>query len=537
MALNLSTPGVYVQEPPASSHPMVGVATSVPAFVGVTASGPDTTPVPVHSWDEYQQQFGGLAWNAMVSWAVYGFFAEGGSRCYVVRAPDLAQASAAHMWTGPLAVHAITPGAWGNALCVCVSDAAAQPPDGSEGASPAFSFNVLMDPTLPAPPGGPVARLQSLVQGNSLPSMVVDGKSWVVLEQFSGFTAASLQNGELTSRVNNLSILVRLAVAPLNQPQRPANTGALPLSGGTEPRLDVPTALRALDLVTELSLLALPDSVSATAPDGTVSLAAQAAQIQAGLQYCEARTSLFMVADPPAGLDVNSVIAFKTGTGTAPEGNAAPLVSSYGAIYYPWAFVFNAATASNVPMPPSGLVLGRYAGTDQAVGVFQAPAGVHNGALPSVTELALRLTDSDQDQLNPLGIDCLRSFPLYGNVIWGARTLSADPEWLYVNVRRLLIYVEQSVKVGLSWVVFAPNTHSTQALVTAQVTQFLTALWQAGGLIGSSASQAFHVTCDQSNNPPEVQAQGMLYVTLSLAVTHPAEFVVLQIEQQAAQSS
>ncbi|MGE3348967.1 MAG: phage tail sheath family protein [Ramlibacter sp.] len=535
MVLNLATPGVYVQELPGSPG-ITGVSTSVAAFVGVTASGPVQTPTRVSSWNEYQQHFGGLAWNAMVSWAVYGFFAEGGGPCHVVQAADLAKATAARLCTGPLTLSAATPGAWGNALHVRVSNTPLPAGSGANPTTPLFDLSVLLDPALLAPPGGPVARLLAFVQANTLASVEIDGKRWVVLEQFSRFTAGSLLNGELASRVNGQSIFVRVAVAPLTEPQRPANTGALALAGGSEPRLDLASALTALDSVPDISLLALPDTVSATGPDGEVSVAVQATQIQTGLQYCETRTSLFMVADPPAELDVPGVLSFKTGAGTAPGGNPQALNSAYGALYYPWVFVFHAPSATQVPMPPSGPVLGRYVYTDQSAGVFKAPAGVTDGALPSVTQLATQLTDSEQGQLNPQGINGLRNLINYGNVIWGARTLSVDLQWTYVSVRRLVIYVEQSLRQGLQWVTFAPDANPTWAAVTAQVSQFLTGLWQAGGLFGATAAEAFFVTCDASNNPPEAQMQGVLYVTVGLAVTHPAEFIVLQVSQPVAQA-
>jgi hypothetical protein len=227
---------------------------------------------------------------------------------------------------------------------------------------------------------------------------------------------------------------------------------------------------------------------------------------------------------------VQGVLGFKTGSGTSPALN-----STYGALYYPWIWIYNPLSGFNVPIPPSGPALGRYAYTDTNVGVWKSPAGVNDGLLLSAVQVQTTVTDADQDSLNPNGIDAIRNLLGYGNVIYGARTLAATgSEWTYISVRRLFIYVEQSLKQSLQWVVFEPNDDQTWAAVTRDITAFLTTLWQAGGLFGATAAEAFFVTCNATNNPPETRALGQMYIDIGLAPVYPAEFVVIRMTQKVA---
>lgn len=509
---------------------ITGVPTSVAAFVGATETGPLMQPTAITSWAAYQQQFGAPAWQALVSWAVYEFFREGGSVCYVVRTTDLAGATAASTSatasSGQAVVTAATPGTWGNQLAVLAApvptaqeaaDAASNPTTAAAGAA----LSVLADATAPD------ALLQAYIRANNLTTQVLGGNSWFVLEQFSAPNASSL-----ASRVNSQSIFVRMAAGAALDATTP-----VPLAGGSAPRYDFGAATALLDPVPDVSLLAMPDIVTATDLKGQPSLAQQAGLINAGLLYCQNRGSVFYGVDAPAGLDVPGILSFKTGTGTAPGGNPSALTSDFGALYYPWVFVYHAATGANVPMPPSGPVLGRYAWTDAQLGVFKAPAGTMAGALQSVTMLERSVSNVEQGLLNPVGIDCIRSFPEYGNLIWGARTLSPNPDWTYVSIRRTVIYVEQSIKQSLQWAVFEPNDDQLWGAVTRAINTFLTALWQQGGLMGATTHDAFFVTCDASNNPPEVVQDGLLNVDIGLALAHPAEFVILRIQQQTAATS
>jgi phage tail sheath protein FI len=177
-------------------------------------------------------------------------------------------------------------------------------------------------------------------------------------------------------------------------------------------------------------------------------------------------------------------------------------------------------------------VLGCYASTDANAGVHVSPAGVVNGHIPSATSLTQWVTESDQDSLNPAGINAIRSIPGYGITVYGARTLAGPGEWQYVAVRRFVTFFEQSVKTFLETIVFAPNGEMLWATASAVVTAFAYQLWQQGALMGTTSKDAFFVTCDDTNNPPEQRMKGVLIIDVGLAVLYPAEFVVLRVSQK-----
>ncbi|MGX9783037.1 phage tail sheath family protein [Janthinobacterium lividum] len=538
-------PGIYIQEVP-GTRSIQGASTSTPAFVGVTETGPYMQPILLTSWAAYQRTFGQLAWYAMVSWSVYEFFNEGGAACYVVRASDKASAKCASA-KQPLAVTAVTPGPWGNAISIMISNASATDPSITPApTTPVFNVTVMVAAALMGTPAAPVVAtmpnllLQQYIVQNSLSPQTFGTASYYVLEQFNGFTANSMINeankpSALATQINANSMFIRVAVnstASPTPPVRPPNGGPTALSNGGNPNYDLTDATKLLDKVQGLSLLSVPDTVTATDNSGKQSLALQGTLINAGLMFCIDKRNLFYVIDPPFGQSVQDILSFKSGQGQAPKGNPNALNSDFGALYYPWVYIYNPIAGANVPIPPSGPVLGRYAYTDINVGVFKSPAGVNDGALMSAVLLDQSLTDADQDLLDPEGINAVRNFINYGNVIWGARTLALNTEWTYVSVRRLFIYVEQSLRQSLMWVVFEPNDQQLWSSITRDVSAFLTTLWQQGGLFGATAAEAFFVTCDESNNPLDTRMLGQLYIDIGLAAVYPAEFVILRLTQK-----
>lgn len=303
---------------------------------------------------------------------------------------------------------------------------------------------------------------------------------------------------------------------------RPVNTGNTAVTVGL---VDIDfigdaatkNGLHAFDTVDDINILAIPDRPG----DREVIIAAYS--------YCQNRRDCFFVADPPFGLDPQSVLAFKEGTGTY-AGNA--FNSSYGALYYPWILVTDPVTGGNKSVPPSGAVAGTYSSTDVVRGVHKAPAGTIDGYLNSAVGIERIVTKGEQELLNPEQINVIRSFPGAGIVIWGARTLSADPEWRYVNVRRLLLFIEESIDEGSQWVVFEPNDRSLWARVKRDITAFLTNVWRSGALFGSVQDEAFFVKIDDENNPPEVRDAGQLIIDIAVAPVKPAEFVIFRITQR-----
>ena len=204
--------------------------------------------------------------------------------------------------------------------------------------------------------------------------------------------------------------------------------------------------------------------------------------------------------------------------------------SKYAALYYPWIEVMDPLRNQPMMIPPSGHVAGIWCRTDSSRGVHKAPA---NEVVLGSNGLAFQVTQAEQGGLNQVGINCIRSFPGRGIRVWGARTLSSDPEWRYLNVRRLFNYVEKSILQGTNWVVFEPNDPKLWDSVKRTVTMFLRRVWRDGALFGRQPAQAFFVKCDEENNPPENRDAGILTVEIGIAPVEPAEFVVFRLSQLA----
>ncbi len=202
--------------------------------------------------------------------------------------------------------------------------------------------------------------------------------------------------------------------------------------------------------------------------------------------------------------------------------------TKYAAFYYPWVKVVNPDTGMQQVVPPGGHVLGLYARTDVERGVHKAPA---NDTLRGVVDLEFQITKGEQDLLNPKGVNVIRAFPGRGIRVWGARTLSSDPLWKYVNVRRLFIYLEESIYNGTQWVVFEPNDDKLWARVRRTVNEFLTRIWRDGALVGSKAEEAFFVKVDRSTMTQDDINNGRLIVLIGVAPVRPAEFVIFRIAQ------
>jgi phage tail sheath protein FI len=205
--------------------------------------------------------------------------------------------------------------------------------------------------------------------------------------------------------------------------------------------------------------------------------------------------------------------------------------SKYAALYYPWVQVADptpGAGGATMAIPPSGHMAGIWARSDTERGVHKAPA---NEVVRGVISLALDVTKSEQDSLNPVGVNCIRAFPGRGIRVWGARTLSSDPSWRYINVRRLFNFVEESIQLGTQWVVFEPNDLDLWQRVKRTINAFLTRVWRDGAQFGATPQEAFFVKCDAENNPPETRDAGQLIVEIGIAPVKPAEFVIFRISQ------
>jgi hypothetical protein len=263
------------------------------------------------------------------------------------------------------------------------------------------------------------------------------------------------------------------------------------------------TGLKCFDEVDEIAIVAAPGQISAAVQDALLS-------------HCETRKDRFAILDSPETIT--------GGIDKLPK----PRDSKYGAFYFPWIQVYD-PDKGNIFVPPSGHIAGVYSRTDSERGVHKAPANeIVRGALG----LKYNVSKGEQDLMNPKGINAIRF--MNGAIrIWGARTLSTDPSWRYISVRRLFIMVESSIERATQWVVFEPNDHRLWKRVQRTISSFLTLLWRNGALMGVTPEQAFYVKCDEETNPPEVIDAGQLVVEIGLAPVKPAEFVIFRIGQMA----
>ncbi|MFN2588675.1 MAG: phage tail sheath family protein [Actinomycetota bacterium] len=494
------SPGVYIDEVQAGSRPIEGVGTAVAAFVGLAASGPVNKPTLVTNWTQFQTAFGSFVEDSYLAHAVYGFFNNGGGSCYVVRvggdgaspAAQVALPSATEEGLNPYQITAREEGPPGNEISIEIS----APAEGDED-----TFDLVV-------------------------------RRGTDEESFKGVTVKGTDQNVATV-VNAGSKLVRIeetgraAVAK----RRPApgtytlagGTSAAPAQIGTDDYVGDPaarTGFGGLEEIDDITMLAVPDLMAAYQQE-TIDLAAVQAVQQAMIDHCARLKDRIAILDAPPGTTPQQVKEWRA---------SANYDSPFAALYWPWIDVFDPVALGNISVPPCGHVAGIWSRNDDTRGVHKAPANeVVRGAL----DLETQITRPEHDLLNPDGINVIRSFPGRGIRIWGARTLSSDSSWRYLNVRRLFNYIEESIQEGTDWVVFEPNDLDLWQRIRRTVTEFLLRSWRDGALFGATPAQAFYVKCDEETNPPEVVNAGQVVVEIGIAPVKPAEFVVFRIAQVA----
>ncbi|VVB94590.1 Uncharacterised protein [uncultured archaeon] len=504
------SPGVYVEEKSSGVKPIEGVGTSTGAFVGIAEKGPIGQANFIANWTQFVNIYGAYTANAYLAYAVYQFFSEGGTRCYVVRTchyTDIATPSSKSTVasTGTLNDDATPPvaslkftatemGTWGNKISIEAKAATNTTPTGG------FKLVVKF--------GGSVQEtFDNLTMANVL--SLVDS-AYFDIEKVgatpnapkigSSLTLAGGNNGDFGSDGKST-----LTVADFEGDAKAMN------------------GLHAFDVVDDINIVAIPDSlkISSTGPRDAVIK---------GYSYCQNRNDCFFIADPPFGFSPTTIKNYKEAQGDWSGQNA--FNSSFAALYYPWVIMSDPLSGGKISVPPSGAIAGTYAHTDSVRGVHKAPAGITDGYLDSASGIERIITKSEHDTLNPTGIDVIRSFPSSGIVVWGARTLSADAEWKYINIRRLFLFLEKSINNGTQWVVFEPNSPALWGSVIRNITAFLLRVWRDGALFGSTPEEAFYVKVDAENNPPEVRDAGQLIIEVGVAPVKPAEFVIIRIQQK-----
>ncbi|MEU3655944.1 phage tail sheath family protein [Streptomyces sp. NPDC032161] len=494
------TPGVYVEEVQSGARPIEGVGTAVAAFVGFAETGPFHRPTLVTSWDQYVQTFGTYAPDTYLTLAVHGYFANGGGAAYVVRVGGPAQDSAGGSATAAAASAALggflvsaRPGTSGD-LSVEVADAEGENP-------PEDRFRLLVRQS-----GKVVETFDVSIRKSVKGYLVTQARQSKLIEVVE-------QPGTAQSRPEN-------QVLPLSPAASGPGTGAVRIGpaefvGDASER----TGLAGLEAIDEITMVAVPDLMSAH-QRGDIDVEGVKAVQLALISHCEQMGDRVAVLDTPPGMSAQRVRTWRN--------DDTGFDSRYATVYYPWINVFDPAAGRNSLMPPSGHVAGVWARSDGERGVHKAPA---NEVIRGALDLEIRLSKGEQDLLNPIGVNCVRAFPGRGIRIWGARTLSSDPAWRYLNVRRLFNYLEESILLGTQWVVFEPNDDRLWSSIRRNVTAFLTEEWRRGALFGRTAEEAFYVKCDRDNNPQESIDLGQVVCEIGVAPVKPAEFVVFRLAQ------
>jgi phage tail sheath protein FI len=276
-----------------------------------------------------------------------------------------------------------------------------------------------------------------------------------------------------------------------------------------------------LEALDDVTMVAVPD-LMATPPGEKLDLTMVKAVQLAMIAHCERMGDRVAIIDSPPNMMPQEINKWRMDT--------AGYDSSYAALYYPWIQVDDPATGRPVYVPPSGHIAGIWARNDNTRGVHKAPA---NEIVQGALALAYDTTKGEQDVLNPNGVNCIRRFPGRGIRVWGARTLSSNPSWRYINVRRLFNMVEKSIERSTQWVVFEPNDMMLWARIRRDVAAYLSGIWSEGALFGGSPPEAFYVKCDEELNPPASRDLGRLIIEIGMCPVKPAEFVIFRISQWA----
>lgn len=557
------SPGVYVEEYDSSPRAIEGVGTSTAGFIGMAVKGPTIgAPSLVTSFADFTRQFGGYlseyshGEHRYLAYSVEQFFANGGTRCYVARVIPR-DAAIAKAEQGMLKLVAANEGRWGNRIRVTLTSAnrrkmqlvskeedlvytAKSVAGFGEGdlvefagevnrIASVFDNTVTFEKPFQSDPVDVGIVPKTVVYSLELDAVVrADSET----ETFTGLSLNPLSTNYLPRRMAS-SNLVSVELTPNDAVLNPVSailgagkmSGTITLSGGSDGSISSidagvyigtdggPTKRTGIQAFLEnnvVSILAVP---GVTIPEVIVSLVA----------HCEGEKNRFAVIDMPQDMiKTEDLIGYRE-----------MIDSTYAAMYHPWIQVYDPVAKKPGFVPPSGAVCGVYARTDVARGVHKAPANetVHCSGLSTY------YTTREQDILNPCGINLIRALPGQGIRIWGARTASSNAAFKYVNVRRLFIYVEESIRNNTGWVVFEPNNSSLWGRVQMTVSSFLEGMFRSGMLAGETPGEAFFVNIGPATMSRDDIMNGRLICEIGIAPSRPAEFVIFRVTQFTAEAA
>lgn len=510
MPVALTFPGVYIEEVPSGVRTVVGVATSITAFIGRARRGPTDRPIRVQNFPDFDRAFGGLWEPSTLGYAVQHFFLNGGADAHIVRVHNGAAAATLSLATFDLV--AASEGDWGEHLRVRVDHDTRDPADTT-------LFNLAIKDMV----SGETERFINLSTTAANPRFVSH-----VLKQDSKLVRVS---GAIAAAAPPANAALPAGGDPFGAAfSTPFNADGDDGTGITatqivDPALETPQrGLWMLEQADLFNLLCIPPL---TRDNGDVP---QAVWDTAAV-YCARRRAMLIV-DSPAAWDEPSDAVANLGTVITRTDTAA--------IYFPRIMAADPLKEFRLAsFAPCGAVAGVIARTDTDRGVWKAPAGL-DATMSGVSALSLGgepglLTDPQVGILNPLGINCLRTIPNVGHVVWGARTLDgADQlgsQWKYLPVRRLAYFIEESLFRGTQWVVFEPNDEPLWAQIRLNVGAFMQNLFRQGAFQGASAREAYFVKCSSETTTQADIDRGIVNILVGFAPLKPAEFVVIRIQQ------
>jgi phage tail sheath protein FI len=540
MPATLTYPGVYVEEVPSGVHTITGVATSITAFIGRAERGQVDDPTTINSFGDYERNFGGLSTLSPMSFAVRDFYLNGGSQAVIVRVHNGATASRITLPTEPgsppspnppadnLLLDAASPGSWGARLVAMVDH------DTKDKADRRL-FNLTVQEIDP--------NTNQVLNNERFLNVSVQASNarfvGPVLDQGSGLVRVAKDNTGAFLMPNGRPLETTVAASPPASPPGPGIQQPVKAVGGTDggnvtgvnfngPNFQAnKRGLFALEKVDLFNLLCIPP-FSFTADVST-------ALIGTAASYCEDRRAMLLV-DSPSSWTTKKIARDQF---SDPNTDFVGTRSNHAAIFFPRVREINPLHDNQLEdFAPCGAVAGVFARTDAQRGVWKAPAGL-DATLVGVPQLSVSRTDDENGELNPLGVNCLRAFPIIGRVVWGARTMQgADQlasEWKYIPVRRTALYIEESLYRGTKWVVFEPNDEPLWAQIRLNVGAFMQNLFRQGAFQGKTPREAYFVKCDKETTTQNDINLGIVNILVGFAPLKPAEFVVLKIQQMAGQ--
>ena len=518
MPQSYTYPGVYVEEIASGVRTIAGVSTSDTAFVDFFKQGPVDIPIRISSYGDFERTFGGLDSRSAASYAIQQYYLNGGSIAYVVRVTErddnglpVADTASLTLTGGAVRIDASSPGTWSNdRIRVSLPSGAAS-----------GAFNLRIEWLADTSTSAAVLATENFLSLSMNPASaryaphVLEANSALARVVHTDVTDVDVPTGlPDPDRLQGGSD----GVLPGSDEWRTAE-GAAAIQGSQAAK----TGLYALDTIAPFvfNILCLPGAADLESADMDV-------VYKAALTFVEEKRA-FLILDVPENTPFDSMDSYLADHG---------YTGKNAAIYFPRLRIADALQGNTVrEMAPSGTLAGIYARTDASRGVWKAPAGTD--ATMRNASVALKFNDNENGALNQLGVNMLRSFPVYGDIVWGARTIDgADQkasEWKYVPVRRITLFIEESLYQGLKWVVFEPNDEPLWSQIRLNVGAFMNGLFRQSAFQGKTSREAYFVKCDRESTTQNDIDRGIVNIVVGFAPLKPAEFVVLKIQQIAGQ--